>query len=145
MKKTKKFILVLSLIAAMFLTFVAIDSTTNLTNTVQASSVSFPKNMRGHWKSKPTYTWQKKHINKWMAIPAMDMKVTAKKATWHYVGYLLKGMGYNHKKYVLRMSNSNGILKGHGPFGQTNSFERRGKKLILFYQHGGMITFNRAK
>ena len=145
MKKTKEFILVLSLIAAMFLAFVAIDSTTNLTNTVQASSISFPKNMRGHWKSKPTYTWQKKHINKWMAIPAMDMKVTAKKATWHYVGYLLKGMGYNHKKYVLRMSNSNGILKGHGPFGQTNSFEIRGKKLILFYQHGGMITFNRAK
>lgn len=145
MKKTKKFILVLSLIAAMFLTFVAIDSTTNLTNTVQASSVSFPKNMRGHWKSKPTYTWQKKHINKWMAIPAMDMKVTAKKATWHYVGYLLKGMGYNHKKYVLRMSNSNGILKGHGPFGQTNSFEIRGKKLILFYQGGGMITFNKAR
>ena len=145
MKKTKKFILVLSLIAAMFLAFVAIDSTTNLTNTVQASSVSFPKNMRGHWKSKPTYTQQKKHINKWMAIPAMDMKVTAKKATWHFVGYLPKGMGYNHKKYVLRMSNSNGILKGHGPFGQTNSFERRGKKFILFYQHGGMITFNRAK
>lgn len=56
MKKTKEFILVLSLIAAMFLAFVAIDSTTNLTNTVQASSVSFPKNMRGHWKSKPTYT-----------------------------------------------------------------------------------------
>ncbi|MDB6243560.1 hypothetical protein [Lactobacillus amylovorus] len=145
MKKTKKFILVLSLIAAMFLTFVAIDSTTNLTNTVQASSVSFPKNMRGHWKSKPTYTWQKKHINKWMAIPAMDMKVTAKKATWHFVGYLPKGMGYNHKKYVLRMSNSNGILKGHGPFGQTNSFEIRGKKLILFYQGGGMITFNKAR
>lgn len=48
-----------------------------------------------------------------MAIPAMDMKVTAKKATWHFVGYLPKGMGYNHKKYVLRMSNSNGILKGH--------------------------------
>ncbi|UNL46197.1 hypothetical protein G8B20_05765 [Lactobacillus amylovorus] len=145
MKKTKEFILVLSLIAAMFLAFVAIDSTTNLTNTVQASSISFPKNMRGHWKSKPTYTWQKKHINKWMAIPAMDMKVTAKKATWHYVGYLLKGMGYNHKKYVLRMSNSNGILKGHGPFGQTNSFEIRGKKLILFYQGGGMITFNKAR
>ena len=145
MKKTKEFILVLSLIAAMFLAFVAIDSTTNLTNTVQASSISFPKNMRGHWKSKPTYTWQKKHINKWMAIPAMDMKVTAKKATWHYVGYLLKGMGYNHKKYVLRMSNSNGILKGHGPFGQTNSFEIRGKKLILFYQVGGMITFNKAR
>lgn len=145
MKKTKEFILVLSLIAAMFLTFVAIDSTTNLTNTVQASSVSFPKNMRGHWKSKPTYTWQKKHINKWMAIPAMDMKVTAKKATWHFVGYLPKGMGYNHKKYVLRMSNSNGILKGHGPFGQTNSFKIRGKKLILFYQGGGMITFNKAR
>ena len=145
MKKTKKFILVLSLIAAMFLTFVAIDSTTSSTNTVQASSISFPKNMRGHWKSKPTYTWQKKHINKWMAIPAMDMKVTAKKAAWHFVGYLPKGMGYNHKKYVLRMSNSNGILKGHGPYGQDNSFVKRGKKLILFYQGGGMITFNRAK
>ena len=81
MKKTKEFILVLSLIAAMFLAFVAIDSTTNLTNTVQANSISFPKNMRGHWKSKPTYTDGKKHINKWMAISAMDMKVTAKKAT----------------------------------------------------------------
>lgn len=101
--------------------------------------------MRGHWESKPTYTDGKKHINKWMAIPAMDMRVTAKKATWHFVGYLPKGMGYNHKKYVLRMSNSNGILKGHGPYGQDNSFVRRGKKLILFYQHGGMITFNRAK
>ena len=145
MKKTKKFILVLSLIAAMFLTFVAIDSTTSSTNTVQASSISFPKNMRGHWKSKPTYTDGKKHINKWMAISAMDMKVTAKKATWHFVGYLPKGMGYNHKKYVLRMSNSNGILKGHGPFGQTNSFERRGKKLILFNQGGGMITLNKAR
>ena len=143
MKKTKKFILVLSLIAAMFLTFVAIDSTTNSTNTVQASSISFPKNMRGHWKSKPTYTWQKKHINKWMAIPAMDMKVTAKKATWHYVGYLLKGYGFNHKKYVLRMY-SDGLVKGYGPFNQENSFERRDKKLLLFY-HGGMITFNRAK
>ena len=144
MKKTKKFIWALSLIATMFLAFIAINSTTNSTNTVQASSISFPKNMRGHWKSKPTYTDGKKHINKWMAIPAMDMRVTAKKATWHFVGYLPKGMGYNHKKYVLRMSNSNGILKGHGPFGQTNSFERRGKKLLLFY-HGGMITFNRAK
>ena len=144
MKKTKKFILALSLIAAMFLAFIAINSATNSTNTVQASSISFPKNMRDHWKSKPTYTAGKKHINKWMAIPAMDMKVTVKKATWHSVGYLPKGMGYNHKKYVLRMSNSNGILKGHGPFGQTNSFERRGKKLLLFY-HGGMITFNRAK
>lgn len=80
-----------------------------------------------------------------MAIPAMDMKVTAKKATWHYVGYLPKGMEYNHKKYVLRMSNSNGIASGHAPFGQENSFVRRGKKLILFYQGGGMITFNRVK
>lgn len=43
------------------------------------------------------------------------------------------------------MSNSNGIAKGHGPFGQENSFERRGKKLLLFYQHGGMIKFNKAK
>lgn len=80
-----------------------------------------------------------------MAIPAMDMKVTAKKATWHFVGYLPKEMGYNHKKYVLRMLNPAGIAKGHDPFGQENSFERRGKKLILFYQHGGMITFNRTK
>ena len=131
--KKQKIIWALSLIATMLLAFIAINSTTNSTNTVQASSISFPKNMRGYWKSKPTYTDGKKHINKWMAIPAMDMRVTAKKSTWHYVGYLLK------------MSNSNGILKGHGPFGQTNSFERRGKKLILFYQGGGMITFNRAK
>lgn len=145
MKRTKKLILALSLVAAMFLTFVVIDSTTNSANTVQASSISFPKNMRGHWKSKPTYTDGKKHINKWMAILAMDMKVTAKKAARHFVGYLPKGMGYNHKKYVLRMSNSNGILKGHGPYGQDNSFVKRGKKLILFYQGGGMITFNRAK
>lgn len=145
MKKTKKLILALSLITAMFLAFVAVDSTTNSTNTVQASSISFPKNMRGHWKSKPTYTDGKKHINKWMAIPAMDIKVTTKKATWHFAGYLPKGMGYNHKKYVLRMANSNGILKGHGPYGQSNSFVKRGKKLILFYQGGGMITFNRAK
>lgn len=145
MKRTKKLILALSLVAAMFLTFVVIDSTTNSANTVQASSISFPKNMRGHWKSKPTYTDGKKHINKWMTIPAMDMKVTAKKAAWHFVGYLPKGMGYNHKKYVLRMSNSNGILKGHGPYGQDNSFVKRGKKLILFYQGGGMITFNRSK
>lgn len=101
--------------------------------------------MRGHWESKPTYTDGKKHINKWMAIPAMDMRVTAKKATWHFVGYLPKGMGYNHKRYVLRMSNSNGILKGHGPYGQDNSFVKRGKKLILFSQHGGMIMFNRVK
>lgn len=144
MKKTKKFILALSLVAAMFLTFVVIDSTTNSANAVQASSVSFPKNMRGHWKSKPTYTDGKKHINKWMAIPAMDMKVTAKKATWHYVGYLPKEMGYNHKRYVLRMSNSNGIASGHGPFGQENSFEIRGKNLLLFY-HAGMIKFNKAK
>ena len=123
MKKTKKFILALSIIAAMFMAFVAIDSTINSNNTVQASSVSFPKNMRGYWKSKPTYTWQKKHINKWMAIPAMDMKVTAKKATWHYVGYLpkIKGWEYDHKKYVLRMY-SDGLLKGHGPFTQENSF-----------------------
>lgn len=108
-EKNEELILALSLVAAMFLMFVVIDSTTNSTNTVQASSISFPKNMRGHWKSKPTYTDGKKHINKWMAIPAMDMRVTTKKATWHYVGYLPKGMGYNHKKYVLRMSNSNGI------------------------------------
>ncbi len=145
MKKMKKCILALSSIATIFLAIVTIDSTANSTNTVQASSISFPKNMRGHWESKPTYTDGKKHINKWMAIPAMDMRVTAKKATWHFVGYLPKGMGYNHKKYVLRMSNSNGILKGHGPYGQDNSFVRRGKKLILFYQGGGMITFNRAK
>lgn len=122
-----------------------IDSTTNSANTVQASRISFPKNMRGHWKSKPTYTWQKKHINKWMAIPAMGMKVTAKKATWHYVGYLPKinRWKYNHKKHVLRMY-SDGLVKGQGPFNQENSFERRGKKLLLFY-HGGMITFNKAK
>lgn len=143
MKKTKKFILALSLIAAMFQAFIAINSATNSTNTVQASSISFSKNMRGYWKSKPTYTWQKKHINKQMAIPAMDMKVTAKKATWNYVGYLPKGYGFNHKKYVLRMY-SDGLVKDHGPFNQENSFERRGKKLLLFY-HGGMITFNRAK
>lgn len=145
MKKTKKLIFALSLVAAMFLAFVAIDSVTNSTSTVQASSVSFPKNMRGHWRSKPTYTWQEKHINKWMAIPAMDMKVTAKKATWHFVGYLPKNKGYNHKRYVLRLASSNGIAKGHGPYGQDNSFERRGKKLILFYQGGGMITLNRVK
>ncbi|MGO5078915.1 hypothetical protein ACTQ4M_02780 [Lactobacillus amylovorus] len=145
MKNTKKLILALSLITAMFLAFVTIDSITNSTNTVQASSVSFPKNMCGHWKSQPSYTDGKKHTNKWMAIPAMDMKATAKKATWHFVGYLPKGMGYNHKKHVLKMSNSAGVLKGHGPFGQENAFEKRGKKLILFYQHGGMITFNRAK
>lgn len=141
----KKLILALSSVAAMLLTFVAINSTTNFASNVQASSISFPKSMRGHWKSKPTYTDGKKHINKWMAIPAMDMRVTAKKATWHFVGYLPKGMGYNHKRYVLRMSNSNGILKGHGPYGQDNSFVKRGKKLILFYQHGGMIMFNRVK
>ena len=145
MKKAKKIILALSLVVAVFFALVTINSANNTANTVQASSVSFPKNMRGHWKSKPEYTWEKKHINKWMAIPAIDMKVTAKKATWNYVGYLPKGYGFNHKKYVLRMSNSNGILKGHGPFGQTNSFEIRGKKLILFYQGGGMITFNKAR
>ena len=145
MKKTKRLILALSLVAAMFLAFVAIDSTTNSASTVQASSISFPKKMRGHWKAKPTYTWEKKHINKWMAIPAIDMKVTAKKAIWHYVGYLPKGMGFNHKKHVLRMADSYGMLKGHGPFGSENSFERRGKKLILFYQHGGMITFNKVR
>ena len=143
MKKAKKLILALSLITAMFLAFVAVDSTTNSTNTVQASSISFPKNMRVHWKSKPTYTDGKKHINKWMAIPAMDIKITTKKATWHFAGYLPKGMGYNHKKYVLRMY-SDGLVKGYGPFNQENSFERRDKKLLLFY-HGGMITFNRAK
>lgn len=127
----------------MLLTFVAINSTTNFASNVQASSISFPKSMRGHWKSKPTYTDGKKHINKWMAIPAMDMKVTAKKATWNCVGYLPKGYGFNHKKYVLRMY-SDGLVKDHGPFNQENSFERRGKKLLLFY-HGGMITFNRTK
>lgn len=143
----KKLILALSLIAAMFLAFVTIDSASNSADTVQASSISFPKNMRGHWKSKPTYTDGMKHINKWIAIPAMDMKVTAKKATWHFVGYLPKdkAFGYNHKKHILRMLNSEGILKGHGPYGEENSFEKRGKKLILFYQHGGMITFNKVK
>src|SRR5699024_1505496 len=105
-------------------------------------SVSFPKNMRGHWKSKPEYTWEKKHINKWMAIPAIDMKVTAKKATWHYVGYIPKG--FNHKKHVLKMY-SDGLVRGYCPFDQENSFERRGKKLILFYHGGGMITFHKAK
>lgn len=99
--------------------------------------------MRGHWKSKPVYTYEEKHINKWMAIPAINMKVTAKKATWHYVGYLPKGFGYNHKKYVLRMY-SDGLAKGHGPFRRENFFERRGKKLYLFY-HGGVIEFNRAR
>ena len=127
----------------MLLTFVVINLTTNFASNVQASSISFPKSMRGHWKSKPTYTDGKKHINKWMAIPAMDMKVTAKKATWNCVGYLPKGYGFNHKKYVLRMY-SDGLVKDHGPFNQENSFERRGKKLLLFY-HGGMITFNRTK
>ena len=120
-----------------------VDSTINPGNPVLASTVSFPKNMRGHWKSKPVYTYEEKHINKWMAIPAINMKVTAKKATWHYVGYLPKGFGYNHKKYVLRMY-SDGLAKGHGPFRRENSFERRGKKLFLFY-HGGVIEFNRAR
>ena len=120
-----------------------VDSTINPGNPVQASTISFPKNMRGHWKSKPVYTYEEKHINKWMAIPAINMKVTAKKATWHYVGYLPKGFGYNHKKYVLRMY-SDGLAKGHGPFRRENSFERRGKKLFLFY-HGGVIEFNRAR
>lgn len=142
MKKAKKIILALSLVVAVSLAFVAIDSANNTANTVQASSVSFPKNMRGHWKSKPEYTWEKKHINKWMAIPAIDMKVTAKKATWHYVGYIPKG--FNHKKHVLKMY-SDGLVRGYGPFDQENSFERRGKKLILFYHGGGMITFHKAK
>ena len=70
------------------------------------------------------------------------MKVTAKKATWHYVGYIPKG--FNHKKHVLKMY-SDGLVRGYCPFDQENSFERRGKKLILFYHGGGMITFHKAK
>ena len=60
----KKQILALSLIIAILLAFVTIDSITNSTNTVRASSVSFQKNVRGHWKLKPTYIDGKKYINK---------------------------------------------------------------------------------
>lgn len=145
MNKMKKIVLALSLVTTMFLTLVSIDSVVNPSNTVQASSINFPKNMRGHWKSKPSYTWEKKHINKWMAVPAIDINITAKKATWHFVGYLPKGFGFNHKKHVLKMANSQAILKGKGPFGTSNSFVRRGNKLILFYQGGGMFTLNKVK
>ena len=45
--------------------------------------------MRGTWKSKPIYAFETKHIKKKnMAVPAMKMKVTAKKVRWHFIGYI---------------------------------------------------------
>lgn len=95
------------IIAAVFATLLmavfALETNTNNleTNQVHASSQVIPKKMRGTWKSKPTYTDGMKHINKNMAVPAMKMKVSAKKVKWHFIGYVPKG--YNHQSHTIKL------------------------------------------
>lgn len=111
---------------------------------VQASSISIPKNMRGNWKSKPIYMSDSKHIKKNIAVPAMKMKVTAKKVRWHFVGYL--PATYKHTKHTIKLvSKENGqvTLKGHGPYRDINYLYKTGKWLNLGY-HGGFINFTRV-
>lgn len=119
-------------------------SKNNITNQVQASSLTIPKKMRGTWKSKPIYAFETKHIKKNMAVPAMKMKVTAKKVRWHFIGYV--PAPYNRKKHTIKLvSKQNGqpVLKGHGPFRDDNYLQMSGKKLILSY-HGGFNQFTKV-
>lgn len=139
------------IIAAVFATFLiavfALKTNTNNvgTNQAQASSITIPKKMRGTWKSKPTYMGERKHINKNISVPAMKMKVSAKKVKWHFIGYV--PTGYNHKSHTIKLvslENGEAILKGHGPYRDDNYLWMNGKALFLGY-HGGAIDFFRVK
>lgn len=139
------------IIAAVFATLLmavfALETNTNNlgTNQVQASSITIPKKMRGTWKSKPEYSFESKHIKKNMAVPAMKMKVSAKKVKWHFIGYVPKG--YNHQSHTIKLvslQNGQVILKGHGPYRDDNYLRMNGKGLILDY-HGGFNNFTRVK
>lgn len=118
--------------------------------TVQATSFKIPKKCRGTWKSKPIYTFEEKHTNKNMAVAAIKMKVSSRKAKWHFIGHLPSqdGVKYDHKTHTLRLASisKNGLitLKGHGPFRDINYLRKSGKKLILDY-NGGFNTFKRIK
>lgn len=139
------------IIAAVFATlliavFSVKTNTNNVgTNQAQASSITIPKKMRGTWKSKPIYMGERNHINKNIAVPAMKMKVSAKKVKWHFIGYVPKG--YNHQSHTIKLvslENGQVILKGHGPYRDDNYLRMNGKGLILDY-HGGFNNFTRVK
>lgn len=122
------------------------NNTNNLgTNQVHASSITIPKKMRGTWKSKPQYSFESKHINKNMAVPAMKMKVSAKKVKWHFIGYVPSG--YDHRSHIIRLvslQNGQPVLKGHGPYRDDNYLQMSGKVLTLGY-HGGFNNFTKVK
>ena len=148
MKFKKKIITLLALISVA----AGFGIAHNFVSTVQAktNTTTFPKKMRGTWKSKPIYTFEEKHTNKNMAVAAIKMKVSSRKAKWHFIGHLPSqdGVKYDHKTHTLRLASisKNGLitLKGHGPFRDINYLRKSGKKLILDY-NGGFNTFKRIK
>ena len=126
MKKVIKPIIAAAFATLLMAVFTLETNTNNLeTNQVQATSQTIPKKMRGTWKSKPTYMGEMKHINKNISVPAMKMKVSAKKVKWHFIGYVPKG--YNHQSHTINLV----------------SLEN-GQALFLGY-HGGAIDFFRVK
>lgn len=149
MKQIKKIIkpLIVVIFASSLVLAFAINTNNEaaVNNRVQAASFVIPKKLRGTWKSKPTYAGDAKHIKKNIAIPAMKIKVTTKKAKWHYYGYVPSNC-YPKKGTIRLISLKYNLttLKGHGPYRDLNYLRRVGKYLILDY-HGGSIAFTRAK
>lgn len=113
------------------------------------ASTSIPKNFRGYWVAKPTYTWQTKHVKKNMVIPAVKISVHSKAVYWKYQGYLAKQSGTKydtkmHKLKLVKYAQKEAILKGHGPFRELNILVKYHKQLHLGYQGGG-FNFSKVK
>lgn len=146
MKKVIKPIIAAAFTTLLMAVFALETNTNNLeTNQVQATSQTIPKKMRGTWKSKPTYMGEMKHINKNISVPAMKMKVSAKKVKWHFIGFIPKE--YDHQSHTIKLvslENGKAILKGHGPYRDDNYLWMNDKALFLGY-HGGAIDFFRVK
>lgn len=121
--------------------FVMTGSTVNAATTIS-------KRYEGLWLSKPTYTYQMKHIKKNMAIPALKLAVHSHFVKWQFVGTLptQPGSHYDrkvHKLYPEKADKQMVTLKGKGPFGTVNLLVRIGSKLQLGYQNGGEFNLHR--
>ncbi len=132
-------------VVLLFLAFVGVFA---ISTTVNAST-SLPRSFRGSWESKPTYTWQTKHINKNIAVPRTKLVVKSKSVYWKFTGYLPKqsGLKYDHKTRKLTVSKYSkhvATLKGQGPYRSYNLLFKMGSKLRLAYE-GGAIDFSKIK
>lgn len=130
------------------LLFLAFVGCFGISTSVKASS-SLPRSFRGSWESKPTYTYQMKHINKNIAVPRTKLTVKSKSVYWRFTGYLpnQSGLKYNHKTRKLTVKKyfkGDATLKGRGPYRTINILTKIGSKLHLEFQ-GGAITFSKVK